>query len=653
MEALLKNLFTSAEDAAEKSREKSDRSKQSDKAMWQGVLHGGPEIDDDHRLKAATELAKIHGLKKGENPYEKVATILNTLGSHIRNKAPNGQAAPASTPQAEAAPGASVPPPSGQQGIGLHPLSPEPPATSGGIVSAAGQVPPPDPQKDKVDADTNKIQEKTNAVTGGFLRKVGKGLNTGLHRIDAGIKEYQTTHGERAKDSMIDSYTGSDGKRHEVMQRADGTTFERTSDVGASGFGAGKKIDSYVGADGKKHDIFQRSDGSTYEAASEGSVKETGSARPVYGPPMSIRNARELAQKGMEFMGEDGKQIDVASLPDEMGLKRFTVQGKTVWVPFSPNEKVVTVGNESYAISPMDVDALTKGAGTDLGQKNVGSTNLPGYTGIDAQGTVQRVAGQRTPGTTGVKRDQGLTPLDTPTNANGRGAKGAAKTKPSGSSKKDLPLPISSYGKQADRATGVHLAQAALQQFRDDNLAVYDNPESVEKLKNIIGYIQKTAEQQIGTGQGPLGAVETWAGLPTAMNRLQQQLLQDQSIQLNQDEQRFLADYFYLLGSWPGMRKSVGTSPAKWSMNLMFSELPTPGLVNSSAEAKHRLANMEKETKQVVLPKQLQGLDGDDSPTKDSGTKDYKIPGKSKVYRIPADMVKEFLKDNPKAQAVQ
>jgi hypothetical protein len=92
---------------------------------------------------------------------------------------------------------------------------------------------------------------------------------------------------------------------------------------------------------------------------------------------MSIRNARELAQQGMEFMGEDGKPIDVTSLPDEMGLKRFTVSGKTIWVPFSPNEKVVTVGNEKYAISPMDVGALTQGAGTDLGQANVGSTNTP------------------------------------------------------------------------------------------------------------------------------------------------------------------------------------------------------------------------------------------------------------------------------------
>jgi hypothetical protein len=132
---------------------------------------------------------------------------------------------------------------------------------------------------------------------------------------------------------------------------------------------------------------------------------------------------------------------------------------------------------------------------------------------------VQRVAGQRTPGTKGVKQSGGLTPLEsgaTP-KASGAGAgPGASAGKPKaqtgGGKKGDLPLPMSSYGKQADRATGVHLAQAALKQFSDRNLEVFDNPESVEKLKNIIGYIQKTADQQIGTGKGPLGAVETWAG---------------------------------------------------------------------------------------------------------------------------------------------
>jgi hypothetical protein len=64
MDTLLRDLFTGAEDEAQKSRSKTDRQKQSDTATWQGVLHGGPEIDNDHRMKAATELAKLHGLKK-------------------------------------------------------------------------------------------------------------------------------------------------------------------------------------------------------------------------------------------------------------------------------------------------------------------------------------------------------------------------------------------------------------------------------------------------------------------------------------------------------------------------------------------------------------------------------------------------------------
>jgi hypothetical protein len=539
MDTLLRDLFTGAEDEAQKSRSKTDRQKQSDTATWQGVLHGGPEIDNDHRMKAATELAKLHGLKKGENPYEKVALVLNTLGSHLRDK----------TPQAGDAAASSAP-----SGVGLHPLSSAPAAVSGGIVDTAKATMPSDPQREKVDADSARIQEKSNAVGGGLLKKIGHGLNVGLTKLDQGIdtvgKGLMKAHiiGDPKKQpgKLIDYYTGSDGKRHDIFQRPDGSTYESSSEAGVAGTGTGKKIDSYVGTDGKKRDIFQRTDGSTYESASEEGVRETGSARPVYGPPMSIRNARELAQQGMEFMGEDGKPIDVTSLPDEMGLKRFTVSGKTIWVPFSPNEKVVTVGNEKYAISPMDVGALTQGAGTDLGQANVGSTNTPGYVGIDQQGNVQRVAGQRTPGTKGVKQSGGLTPLEsgaTPKAVGAGAGAGASAGKPKaqtgGGKKGDLPLPMSSYGKQADRATGVHLAQAALKQFSDRNLEVFDNPESVEKLKNIIGYIQKTADQQIGTGKGPLGAVETWAGLPTAMNQAQQQLLQDQAIKLTDRNNSF------------------------------------------------------------------------------------------------------------------
>lgn len=618
MDTMLRSLFTGAEDEAQQAKHKSESAKQSDISMWQGVLHGGPEIDDDHRMKAADELAKLHGLKKGENPYKKVATVLNTLKAGLQ-----GQAKPA--------------------------------AVTGGIASkaqeAASQV---DPQSKAINDSSQRIDQKTQSLGGKILGKVSHGLGVGLHAINTGLEKMEEAHRSRLPTKVIDNYNGADGKRHEVMQRSDGSTFERVSDATVQGTGAGKKVSDYVGADNRKHTIYQRPDGTHYEDISEADVRQTGNARPVYGPGLSVRQARDLSKQGQFFIGEDGQPIDLQSLPDEMGLKRFTMNGKTVWVPFSPNQRVVTVGNESYAISPMDIGGLTEGQGADLGQKNVGSTRLPGYTGIDTAGNVQRVAGVTTPGTTGVKRtlpslDPKYQPIaegnKTKGGAPGKKSQGAPQGKANG-----LPLPLSSYGKQADRATGVHLAQAALYQFRDSDLDVYDNPESVEKLKNIIGLIQKTAEQQLKTGQGPMAVVETWAGVPSTLNRLQQDLVQEQAIQLNPKEQQFLADYFYLLGSWPGMRKSVGTSPARWSMNLMFSELPTPGLVNSSTEAAARLKNMDKETKQVVLPKQMRTLDsGDNSET----PKTVKFRQGNDEWDIPANMLDKFKKTHPKAVEVR
>ena len=96
--------------------------------------------------------------------------------------------------------------------------------------------------------------------------------------------------------------------------------------------------------------------------------------RPVMGPAISTLNARELAKQGRTFNDKDGNPIDLTSLPDTMGLKNIVWGGKSFYEPFSPNSKMVTVGNETFAVSPMDVEALKQGAGTDLGVHNAGVT---------------------------------------------------------------------------------------------------------------------------------------------------------------------------------------------------------------------------------------------------------------------------------------
>ena len=122
------------------------------------------------------------------------------------------------------------------------------------------------------------------------------------------------------------------------------------------------------------------------------------SGRPVMGPATSVRNARELAKEGKTFEDINGSPIDLTTLPDSMGLKFIAWGGKHYYEPFSPNQRAITVGNETYAVSPMDMDAIGQGAGKDLGQHNVGST-----TKTTDPTTGQTTVATHMPGTTGAK----------------------------------------------------------------------------------------------------------------------------------------------------------------------------------------------------------------------------------------------------------
>jgi hypothetical protein len=58
----------------------------------------------------------------------------------------------------------------------------------------------------------------------------------------------------------------------------------------------------------------------------------------------------------------------------------------TFWVPFSPNQRQVTVGNQVYSVSPMDVQQIQGGGVAPLGPKRVGSTSTHEVIGVDANG---------------------------------------------------------------------------------------------------------------------------------------------------------------------------------------------------------------------------------------------------------------------------
>jgi hypothetical protein len=134
------------------------------------------------------------------------------------------------------------------------------------------------------------------------------------------------------------------------------------------------------------------------------------------------------------------------------------------------------------------------------------------------------------------------------------------------------------------------------------DLSVFDNPESVRKISEYLGLVNSQIANEAKTvaGQGAWAAAEWYVGLPQAVIALQQGALADASRALSPKEQRFVADYYRVLGTIGGMRAATGASSAQWSYNTLRGELPTPGPVTNRTEAGRRINNFVQETNVVA-----------------------------------------------------
>jgi hypothetical protein len=134
------------------------------------------------------------------------------------------------------------------------------------------------------------------------------------------------------------------------------------------------------------------------------------------------------------------------------------------------------------------------------------------------------------------------------------------------------------------------------------DLGVFDNPQSVKRISEYLSLVNSlTATEGKGaTDQGPLAAVKWYTELPETIIGLQQGALADASRGLSPQEQRFVADYYRVLGTIGGMRTATKASSAQWSYNTLRAELPTPGAVTNAAEARRRINNFIKETNVVA-----------------------------------------------------
>jgi hypothetical protein len=141
------------------------------------------------------------------------------------------------------------------------------------------------------------------------------------------------------------------------------------------------------------------------------------------------------------------------------------------------------------------------------------------------------------------------------------------------------------------------------------DLSVFDNPDSVKRISEYLGLVNSQIANEAKTvaGQGAWAAAEWYIGLPQAVIGLQQGALADASRGLSKEEQRFVADYYRVLGTIGGMRAATGASSAQWSYNTLRGELPTPGPVTSKSEAARRVNNFIQETNVVSKRNPLLG----------------------------------------------
>lgn len=189
-------------------------------------------------------------------------------------------------------------------------------------------------------------------------------------------------------------------------------------------------------------------------------------------------------------------------------------------------------------------------------------------------------------------------------------------------------IPVRNLSTLAKPATSIDEARNSL--IGDDpakigglaaDLDIFKSPESVRKVGEYLELVnaQMANEAKDVAGHGAVAALEWYTGLPQAVIGLQQGALREKSQSLTPQEQRFVADYYRVLGTIGGMRAATGASAAQWSFNALKAELPTPGPVTDYGEAKRRIGNYVRETNvaakrnplsQQVDPKKLDQLDG-------------------------------------------
>lgn len=382
---------------------------------------------------------------------------------------------------------------------------------------------------------------------------------------------------------------------------------------------AAAKGDKLVGApiqlkgeDGKTHSFqkIQTSDGEFVMKDLGEPPEKSLTARPtiISSDVVSSDHAKALAAQGVEYPGEDGKPIDLAKIPDGMVLQAIHVAGKpTFYKPRDINAKIINVGNEEIAVSPLlgDVKGVANGGGTVLGQSRVPTQRTSEQIAIDPttnQLVKNTLRSSSTPQTTG--------PAGAPrTSAPVTGAPATAKPQgqtptPQSGDIKGVPLGANNTYQQRV----IPVREAITQVIGDPSqpdlkplqsyIKLADDPKARERLGTALrltfdglnqasneGAHISAAAGPVSVSTGGIGEVFTnMLGVPQKIAEQKSGIIQAAINKLTPEEKEYFDSVMSAYSTIVGLRSLTRASASQSSVAAIERELPIIGVNTTDSE---------------------------------------------------------------------
>lgn len=560
-----------------------------------------PNQPEAMRQNAQEQLQKLYGPegKKGLQKFGQIFSKFAGGGQQQGQQQPNSRGplpAPAMQQQGQSAPqggGPAQPPPQAST-----PAPAAQPKQGGPLAAPQFQLPPTatdaqiNASQDSVAQAATKRQLTTEGAEYDFWKE--KGEKIGL------------------KDRDLALYAGSKGQRLPPQEK-------RIADKGIA----------RPGEDPSTGKAFE----GLWDHVVEPDGSETWAKRPdakggqqIRSVPHSVsrEDALNLLKQGSTFETQDGKEIDIENLPPNMGLQAMVSGNKMFWVPITPNQKTVTVGNVVYAATPYELKEIGQPGATGptaLGQARTGSSGTTAQLAVDPSTnklTVNTLPRTEIPNTPGAQpAPQANTAPKQPAAPPARGPMPAPTAQPQGQGQPAQPkqadtggatlrgAPVAMFNAQTQKA--VPLMESVSQVFGDPAhpeikpllgyAELADDPKSSARLGKALKMTFDSLNEASGggnvaVGAGPVsvsaGGIGTWLqnalGVRPAVADQNAKMMQKAIADLTPQEREAYDAEMTAFSTAVGLRSLTKASAAQGSVRAIERELPLIGVNVASSK---------------------------------------------------------------------